>query len=334
MKNLKTLIILSLIPILTYSQDYKTTFGRTFKVGDTVIVGNYTYKNHYRNIYSPTDFSNSTICTPLNKYIITEIVQNDAVFKRKCNDPNAVRVKIATKKGPFGLISYVNIEPAIRDGEIVLQLNPERIKTSILPLDAKSAFLFFIEQSKLGINVLLKQYLFNFEPAQFKLSQKDEFERNSIYKVAESNISKELTILDSTRIYSLATQVELGEYDFSRSGFAFDISNITFKLIDFKRTEDGLFPGVGISFINNDKVNLLKVSPDEANSFIKRRTKYTGSIDRKCYALYNFKIIQIPLSELNDYPSKEYYMLKARIVSIEFYDSPNFVYNWIGNVQF
>lgn len=334
MKNLKALIILTLIPILTYSQDYKTSFGRTFKVGDTVIVGNYTYKNHYRNIYSSPDFGNSPICTPLNKYIITEIVQNDAVFKRKCNDPNAVRVKIATKKGPFGLISFVNIEPAIRDGEIVLRINPERVKTSILPLDAKSAYLFFIEQSKLGINVLLKQYLYNFEPVQFKLSQKDEFEKNSIYRVVESQIRKDLSNLDSTRIYSLATQVELGEYDFSRGGFAIDISNTTFKLIDFKRTEDGLFPGIGIGFINNDKVNLLKVSPEEANSFIKRRTKYTGSIDRKCYALYNFKIIQIAQSDLNDYPVKEYYMLKARIVSIEFYDSPNFVYNWLGTVQY
>ncbi len=334
MKNLKALIILTLIPILTYSQDYKTSFGRTFKVGDTVIAGNYTYKNHYRNIYSSPDFGNSSICTPLNKYIITEIVRNDAEFKRKCNDPNAVRVKIATKKGPFGLISFVNFEPAIRDGEIVLRINPERVKTSILPLDAKSAYLFFVEQSKLGINALLKQYLYNFEPVQFKLSQKDEFERNSIYKLTESKINKELSSIDSSKVYSLATQVELGEYDFTKGGFAFEISNVSFKLIDFKSTEYGLFPGLGISFVNIDKVSVLKISPEEANYFIKRRTKYSGSIDRKCYALYNFRIIQSPQSELNDYPSKEYYVLKARIVSIEFYDSPNFLYNWLGTVPF
>lgn len=326
------LILLSIVK-LGYPQSFKTFDGQNFNVGDTIQIGVSTYENEFKDIHSVT-YQKNYVCQPLKKYVIIRIDPNDAKFKQFWKNNNAVRIDIAPKKGFFSLPSIINLDEAIRDGEVILKINSNRLTQKDDLLDEKLSFLFFCKQSKLPLKLFSKEYLYRFQNDVFTQTHEDEFEFQNSLSKAEKSLEVDLDKADTSKIYSIVSTIELGNYDFDKQAFAFDIHNSSFELLHNVPSPFASLPSISISFKNSSEQAYLQIPSAEANSFLKRRKNYEGRIDRTAYVVINFKLSQTPIKDINDYPTKSSYWLNAELKNIEFYDSKTFLYNWLGTVSY
>lgn len=333
MKRIIAVVILLFVFQCSYTQSYKAFDGTYFKVGDTITVGLMKYKKQFVNIYS-ADFDSPANCIPFNKYVILDINTTDQMFKRLCHDPSAVKIKVGIKSGVNATFAYINLESAIKDGEVVLKLDNLQLNRSLPVINQEVSFLIFSKLSKLPHSVFSEEYLYRCQNDKYRQVIADEFEFKNAIREAEFTIKNEHSRTNIDKDYAIVTEVELGDYNFENSSFPYDLNDVTFDMARYGYGKSMRFPSIKLSFVNSNMKQFLLVGEKEANSFIKRRKNSSGSVNRRVFAVVWFRFSNENVADFSSYPKLKEYWLKGSITNVGFYEFDNLVYNWLGTVSY
>lgn len=329
----KLIIPLLFFSLVASSQKYEAFDGTMFKEGDSVLIGEPS-EDGYRNIYYYDDgFSDVEQHLGGNKFLIKSVKKAVNLSLYEDNwyfDKNEMILKFG-KKGLFGNTYYMNIEKAIKSGEVVIKLPPDSLYSKNKRINDTISFVYFVKISDKPIDNFTKEYLYRFMHELYEDTKEDEFEyQNSISK-AKNKLSKSIKNCDFDEKYTMYTQLQLSKYNFDKKGFMIKDDKLLYEVVENVRLST--YSSISILFPNYEKFKFVHVNPEDANAFVKRRKDKGGHVDREVYAKINFKFIN-PNKYKKDI-SKKYSqnLLFGKIRSIELYDFENYNYNWIGTVK-
>lgn len=332
MRKLLPILITSLFfnSLSVFSQSYTAIDGTEFIVGDSILIGLPSYesllgKKLYRYRYIKSYDANSKRYQSVVKKIhykyfpIKEIKDVSERFIRDF-DKNAKLIEF----GELGFLKtnyYVDINNAIRHGEIMLSFNPAYNKSKILT--DTLAFIFYANISDRPIENFAKDYLIRFKKELYKNTHEDEFEYQKSLKITKEEMLNIYSNFDFSQEFSIFTKLNVENYDFDRNGFPIKIEDLSVRAVKYSiDTEENL---VDINFSNFDKLNFINIESEKANSFVKRRKDNSGNIDRTVYLRINFNLVK----EIEGKESKEE-TIYSEINSVEYYDFEHCKYNWLG----
>ena len=130
-------------------------------------------------------------------------------------------------------------------------------------------------------NQIITNFIRDYHPSIYRSSHSNEFEWHDILDNHRVVISSKTTAIDLTSEYFLITGIELGNYDFDLEGFTVIINEGTY--IPFYGAEQ---PGslssyskpiaLFLSYFN--EYNLLKMSRNDGNAFLRARTRNNNTV--------------------------------------------------------
>jgi len=311
-----------------FSQSYTAIDGTEFTVGDSILIGLPSYesltgKKSYRFIKSydadSKSYQNVKKAIHYKYFPIKEIKDVSERFMRDF-DENAKLIEF----GELGFLKtsyYVDINSAIKSGEIMLAFNPNYNKSKILT--DTLAFIFYANVSDRPIESFAKDYLIRFKKELYKNTHEDEFEFQKSLSIAKKEMENIYTKIDFTQEFSIFTKLDVENYDFDRNGFPIKIEELSVRAIKHSiYTEES---SLEIDFLNFNKFNFINIESEKANSFVKRRKDNLGNIDRTVYLRINFNLVK----EIEGKESKKE-TIYGEINSVEYYDFEHCQYNWLG----
>ncbi|MBP7169701.1 MAG: DUF4852 domain-containing protein [Tenuifilum sp.] len=337
MKKSIFLSILITIAKFSFCQDYTESTepytaknGYIFKVGDTIYITEpKNFANEFTSIYDNKSLTNKRKYLEKNEYSNGTISYYDHIYRKyliKSFIDHPSGEKIARLKNFLQPI-YVSINKAIENDEIA-NCNPLYFKSVFLErnyLTDSVAFMEYIARESNISNNIIEEYLFLFRNNYYNIIRKDEFEFHKGLKNTKEEFKKFKEKIDSNKVYSVFTEVELGKYDFdtetfpilldfnsfeihSRSGYVFLPTNIEGKELELSN--------LYLLLTNIDEFKNLPLSTDKANAFVKSNKDEKGNVNRKVYIIINYKITGIDTNKENAYRN-----LRAEIQSIDFFAS-------------
>ena len=253
--------------------------------------------------------------------------------KQKIWDTSAYVVEVG-EKGFFGERLYININQAIKYGEIILSQSPNSLYNSQIQYYSDTvAFLFQVKQSlKLNLDFSL-EYLCRFNSKVYGKYKQDEFELDNQKQIASENLKNQISKINDTTIYYLNLKLNFDNYDFSSMAFPIEYKD-SYTIIN--SADYYKFPYTDLVFVNQKEFSMVQVNKDVANGFIKRKKDIYGNVDRTAFAKVYFKNIAIksnsPALKVYLESNRKKYMF-AEINRIEFFDFENRKYNFIGQIN-
>jgi hypothetical protein len=311
---------------------YTCTDGSVFKIGDTVTISDpfrgrsyyesikiYYYKDKILNGYKALDENLSG-----QKFVLKSISKDTDIFYSP---------KIIFVLGGKGVLSkklYLDIESAIKNGEIVLKSNmTEKLNAEVL--SDKTAFSGFLKLGNFNVDNYKREYLYRFNYKLYEQVYQDEFKLNKEISSSKTDLINEINTFNSNKLFTLNSTLSFQSYDFENSGFPINEENILLNIMDrvSKHTKANFYyPKLALEFNNFPNCRFLPINADEAEKLINRRKDSYGNINRKIYCKIYFKIFSAAESTDNlDYKS-----LKAEIYKIDVYEFENLNGNFLGEI--
>jgi len=319
-------LLISFLYLPLMSQSIISFEGTKYNVGDTIIFGYksipktgiYQYVKEYN--YNNNRYFGLTIDN-IGKYaIILDIIKNDNnIFYN-----NTDSILVVGKKGWKGFKLFVNINEAVKSGEVI-SLYDKNIKPDITtPLMNDSVtFALNVLVNKVDLDKnLTDSYLREFDK-EYRNYANDEFALNENLSETKPKIISLINNYDSTSKYFINHKATLSEYNFDENSF-----NITYYPND-EFELGGFFIGLNkhsriLKFINIKEFQKIKINPTIANKFIKRRKNVYGKVNREVF----LKIFIKPIFK-EDYITGNGF-IPVLIEKIELYDFENRQYSLLG----
>jgi hypothetical protein len=329
MKKTVFIILTIFISSNLFSQSHTAFDGTVFTVGDSIIVGlpdnskSFEYiksydadSKRYRNVRNNIIY---------NKFPIKGIHKNTERFQSSFYNDDATLIEFG-KTGFLGISYYVDIDNAIKYGEIILSVNPKYTKNTAL-VDT-IAYIYHAKISGNPIDDYKKEYLYRFKRELYLQTHEDEFDYQKSLNIAKNEMQQTIDNFDFNQEFSVLTRMQVGNYDFDKNGFPLSEEQMVLSLVDMNIFLD--YKSVDIFFPNYPEFTFVQVDSELANSFVKRRKDNNGNVNRTVFLLINFNLIE--KGENIDQELKGNIIL-GEIKSIEFYDFKHCNYNWLGTAS-
>lgn len=340
MKRLFLLLLINATFFIGYSQTqglqtYTAFDNSVFNVGDSITIGYYSGYEKYDYIkeqYYKSQYDNGIRKIKGGVYNTKHKIIKIEKDYTALWDTSAYIVEIGETGFLKGYKYYVNINEAVRNGEIIISKSPfESYKSQIKLFNDSLAFLFKVKQSTKPTQDFALEYLFRFKNKIYEKYKEDEFELDNQKQIAIEILNKNTATLDTASTYYCNIELSVDNYDFTTNSFPIGGFSESYTLI--KDVYFG-FPATQLAFINKDKYTRVLVEKATANNFVKRRKDKHGNVNRAIYARVYFKNVQVITKSSNPalIASYENYLF-AEIQKIEFFDFKNWVYNYIGHIN-
>lgn len=329
MKKTVFVILIIFISSNLFSQSH-TAFDRTvFTVGDSIIVGlpfnskSFKYIKSYDADYK--GYKNVRKNIIYNKFPIKGIHKNTERFNRNFYNDDATIIEFG-KTGFLGISYYVDIDNAIKKGEIILSVNPNFSKN--VKLVDTIAYIYHAKISGNPIDNYKKEYLYRFKRELYKQTHEDEFEYQKSLNIAKKEMQQVIDNFNFNQEFTVLTKMKFGDYDFDKHGFSLSEEQMVLSLVKMNLFLE--YKSVDIYFPNYPEFTFVQVDSELANSFVKRRKDSYGDVDRTVYLLINFILKE---KEENIEQEFKENIIIGEIKSIEFYDFEHYQYNWLGTTS-
>ena len=299
----------------------------TFTQGDSLHIGFMTgYKCYdYIKDYARDGYVKVEYNLAGKTYKIVDIYTAGSM---SCFDANTVIIEIG-QKGFFGKRLSVDINNAIRTGEVIINFSPQwRENIKIQNFSDSIAFLYKVKNSQQPPLNFSLEYLRRFNEKNYDKYREDEFELDNQKQISTNKMKENIAMLSDATTYYTDIELNLENYDFSTMSFP-----VVFEKYYTILHQVRLFSETKLVFVNQNDFEKLPVDKSVANSFIKRRKNSSGYINRTVFARVYFKNIPIPANTTSKlhYINNEYQnYLFGTIQRIEFFDLMNRQYNYIG----
>lgn len=201
-----------------------------------------------------------------------------------------------------------------------------------LTLNADSGFFIYMKgsQTKISEDDYLS-YAKVFETAVYDKYHNDEFEWYDQFQILKQNYDKRISEADFTSTYTVVTNVDFGDYDFTNVGFPVSIGEGTFFPLGrpgnyYESPYDSIFrKTIALSLDNFHEYNFFAFSKDDAKTFLQGRKDRYGDIDRTVTLQITYKIAAYDSSEYKAFAdlalANDYLPVVGIIESIEVYDT-------------
>jgi hypothetical protein len=336
MKNFLLVLCLSVgVSSFAQNSDEYVSNGISFKVGDTIQIGrpsgggNYIYVRKYSSNYG-TEMINYNLSS--KKHVICDIhVTSSAVvetFYRK--NP---RVISFCTKGFSGVTYYADIDKALKEGEIVLDLDKAlRDSKRVMPtglfatnrLADEVAFLSFVKGLRTSsLEQFAEEYMYRYMNALYTRTHEDEFDYRKALTIAKNQVALGIEQIDFTNDFNIFIRITLKNYDFENGGFPTDLQDGTV----YEPIEWNKFSAIGVTFVDFKKLQFVQVSENEAKSFLEKMKGSDGAINRTVFANVKLKITH----SMDKSSTNSKRLLIGEIASFELYGADQ---NLIGTYSF
>ena len=217
---------------------------------------------------------------------------------------------------------YIDIEPALKYGEIVLNYPAPQNHNWL------NDTTFLIAYGKVTGNKdakLLETYMIKVHNELYEKTKEDEFE----FKGALNNVTAEymsaIDHFDTNKIYSIKSDfLFFSSYDFKNNSLPIQWTVTSLQsVVNINGYYDR---SIDLVLLNSNSFSNLSISQENANMLIKRRKDEFGSVNRKLYSVINFKVTSKGLQ-------KDYKAIPANITSIDCYEYDNYEYNYLGTIE-
>ncbi|WP_029902478.1 DUF4852 domain-containing protein [Prevotella sp. 10(H)] len=301
--------------------------GRILKNGDIIQAG---YRANYNKyIYIRTmrpdikdQFFGYENDISYSKLQVTDIKISDDVHKV---------ITVQTRELSTNKVLYVEINPAIQDGEIIVypakRLYPD---AKHLSDDLMMAFCLRVNKLEVTDEVLLS-YIVARDKELGKKCRTDEFEFNSVKPEYSKMLHDAINNFDFSSVYYFDKNVDIVKYDFDRNGYQL-------HLIDVVEQDYIKYGDYSFLVLNFDAYSLIPVSPEDGKKINKLRQGRSSIIDNRGYGRYYFRLIdkQMEIKSRKYLPDFIKDILKktlmgAELAGIEVYNYPHCEYNFIGS---
>lgn len=324
-------------------QSYIAYDNSSFKVGDSVMIGFLKSQGYYNNIKTYF-YKNQNVFgyehVKLNLLGTKHVILNIYKDKDKIFDNNAYILEIGQKGFSKGYSLYVNINEAIREGEIVLNESPNfSYNKNTKPLTDTLAFLIGIKNSSTPLSFFSLEFMQRFENDTYEKYKEDEFELDNQKSKILNKIVNLTNNLESSTIYCVDIPLTIDNYDFT--SLSFPVGNF-YEYYIVAQSKYSKNMNIDIVFENQNYFNTFHLNKDIANNLVKRRKDSNGNVNRTLYARVYFTIITNPSNPLNNKISYDnysfvegrYIFIYGEIQKIEFFDFENRYYNFIGQKNY
>lgn len=316
------------------SKSYVAFDNSIFRQGDSLYIG---YNNGYQKFeyikeYYVNQYDKGFRKVPSNivgkKFKILDIYVGGYL---NSYDTSTVVLKVG-EKGLLGLKLFVDINNAIRTGEVIINLCPEwRANMSIQQFSDSVALLYKVKQSQQAPSNYALEYLRRLNQKNYDKYREDEFELENQKQITTNKIKANVAIMSDTTTYYTDIELTLDNYDFETMSFPIGRFNEYYKINKYLGDN---FPETNLVFVNQNNLAKFAVDKSTANSFIKRRKDRYGNIDRTVFARVYFKSTKVPAIAKSTYVNSVYsYYIFGTICHIDFFDFKNRAYNYIGQIS-
>ena len=215
---------------------------------------------------------------------------------------------------------------------LLIVLSASMMFGQTLTLDADSGFFIYMKgsQTKVSEDDYLS-YAKVFETAVYDKYHNDEFEWYDQYQILKQNYDKRISEADFTSTYTVVTNVDFGDYDFTNGGFPVSIGEGTFFPLGrpgnyYESPYGSIFrKTIALSLDNFHEYNFFAFSKDDAKTFLQGRKDRYGDIDRTVTLQITYKIAAYDSSEYKAFAdlalANDYLPVVGIIESIEVYDT-------------
>jgi len=335
------------------SQTFKAINNRTYKIGDTIVVGDANNCEEFFSDYPTKAFcsvkynniqSNKIYRLPSkinNLSLVIKRIKEDAgitttynngsnteyIFK-KSSDWREKYYFECFNKDYAKSVFYVDINEAINNNELKISTisNTQDVKE----FSMSDAFYFYCKLSKMPIKILSKEYLQKIDGISYNNSS---FVNEDRLKDAGDLITQKIDEINLNQVYCFRTIITSKLYDPSSESYNLDYNNIVScnyagnqnfgQSLDINNL---LISGIKFKIINQDLFfnNKLNVSIENAKKFDSNLSKGNNGVD--IFASINFKIID----DENDFDKS---VIKIKIIDIDCFDSKTYKYNFLGKIK-
>ncbi|MDR2813501.1 MAG: DUF4852 domain-containing protein [Prevotellaceae bacterium] len=311
--------------------------GISFKVGDTIQLGRPSGGSFYAYIKKHSPSSGPEMIhdnLSSRKYVICDIhVTSSTVVKAFYRDPPRV-ISFCTK-GFWAMTYYADIDEALKNGEIILDLDKAlRDSKKVMPAELLTedrlaneiAFLSFVKGLRtFSLEQFAEEYMFRYMNALYTRTHDDEFDYRKALAIAKNQIALGIERIDSTNKFNVFIKMTLKNYDFENGGFPTDVTdNPIYEVVDWS----SLFMPIGLTFADFRKLQSIKVPENEAKLFLEKMKDSYGMVNREVFAKIKIKITH---SMDKSKESSDRRLLIGEITSFELYDANA---NLVGTYSF
>lgn len=289
-RMIKYLIILTIIySSFTHAQMTKevTCFdGTTFQVNDSIVFGPPSKSN---NLYRYISYNNG----PEGRNISLDkdwCYFKFRIQKIELTGNDASRYKLIAKNK--GLLTYrfeIDLESAIRVGEITLPSSKiGKTKYAYILNDT----LVFVCGCELDSTCLQRENEFftRFSGKNYKLARQNEFKKNALFVESSYKLEELRNTYSLDTLFQVAVSFKVGEYNFTTNSFPLAPEKNTYS-IDYINDplNDTSYNQIIMDLSQLDTIS-MKVRPDLADMFLKRKETQTGFLDRRIFGVVCFRI--------------------------------------------
>ncbi|BEM75216.1 hypothetical protein SME36J_46390 [Serratia marcescens] len=131
-------------------------------------------------------------------------------------------------------------------------------------------------------------YMKMYRPTVWQKNHNDEFEMEGKRKETIDIIEKKISDMDLNKSFTIRTQLQFGDYDFTKKAFSFSpLTGSTYYHVD-KCCYSGITNTVNVFFDNGDIITDFSISEDKAKQFLAARKDKQGFINRNVFAVIDF----------------------------------------------
>jgi hypothetical protein len=340
----KILLVLCLsVGISSFAQntDEYVSNGISFKVGDTIQIGRpssggyYTYIKKYSS-NSGAEMINYDLSS--TKYVICDIHVTSSTIAKAFYSEKSRIISFCTK-GFLGMTYYADIDEALKNGEIILDLDKalrdskKVISTEPFTTDRLTdelAYLSFLKGLRtLSLEQFAEEYMYRYMNALYTRTHDDEFDYRKALTVAKNQLMLGIEQVNFTNSFNIFIRMTLKNYDFENGGFPTDIKdNPMYELIGEKWDFKVSLNSIGLTFADFKKLQFVKIPENEAKSFLEKMKDRDGTVNREVFAKVNFKV-SYSIDKSNEISTGR--LLTGEITSFELYGADQ---NLIGTYSF
>lgn len=201
-------------------------------------------------------------------------------------------------------------------------------------LDKNSAFYIYLKGSKTTLTPSEElDYAKSFEHDTYSKYKNDEFEWDEQFSNIKQSLKNKISEADLDSVYTMLTDVNFGDFDFTNEGFPVSIKKDTF--FPFKNFDNWgsikfgsiLEKRIALKLDSFEKYNFFAMPKADAKTFLQGRKYGDGIVDREITLLISYRIAKFDSNEYNSFKnlalSNDYLPIVGIIEKIEVYDASN-----------
>ena len=201
-------------------------------------------------------------------------------------------------------------------------------------LDAKKGLYLYLKGSKTSLTE--EDYLNYAKAIEYNVYKKyinDEFEWHDQFQILKKNFDTAIANADLDATYTVVTNVEFGDFDFTKEGFPVSIGAGTFFPLGttdtyWESSRGSMFKKeAALKLDSFEQYNFFAMPKDQAKTFLQGRKYSSGSVNRRITLQITYKIASYDSTEYKSFAelalANDYLPIVGLIESIEVFDTAN-----------